>query len=434
MKEIILKGIDEKIYYDECDNGLPIYMWVNEKVNNFYITLSVKYGSVDTEFKVDGEDDYTKVHDGIAHFLEHVNFNEGKNKTAHDYFNKLGSSINAFTTFNFTCYEVFACNDFAKNLNHLLDYVQTPYFTTDLTNKEKGIICEEVKMGKNSPGHKLYYGMNNALYKNDKRKILVTGEVEDVKATTVDELELVYNTFYRPSNMFVVITGNFNPYEAVGIIKDNQKKKDFGEDIQVIKKEVSEPREVNSEYEEIECNVEIPKVKVCYKMLKKDFGKIEPRLLNIYLSVILRNNFGTTSLLREDLLEKELVTAISASREMFGEVVTIVVNAETKYPDEVIKIIKDKMNNLTISEKEIKRRVKANIAALINDYDDIEYINSDIADQIVTFGDIATDMYDMYNKLNVKEANDIIKKLNLTNNSTVVLVPMEKSENKKTQE
>ena len=119
---------------------------------------------------------------------------------------------------------------------------------------------------------------------------------------------------------------------------------------------------------------------------------------------------------------------------MFGEVVTIVVNAETKYPDEVIKIIKDKMNNLTISEKEVKRRVKANIAALINDYDDIEYINSDIADQIVTFGDIATDIYDMYNKLNVKEANDIIKKLNLTNNSTVVLVPMEKSENKKTQE
>lgn len=428
MQEIILKGIDEKIYYDQCDNGLPIYMWVNNKVNNFYMTLSVKYGSVDTEFKINNEDKYTKVHDGIAHFLEHVNFNEGKNQTAHDYFNKLGSSINAFTTFNFTCYEVFACTEFEKNLNHLLDYVQTPYFTEELTKKEKGIICEEVKMGKNNPGHKLYYGMNNALYKNDKRKILVTGEVKDVKNTTVEELELVFNTFYRPSNMFVVITGNFNPYEAVGIIKANQKKKDFGEEVSVVKKEINEPREVNSEYEEIECNVEIPKVKVCYKMLKKDFGRINPRLLNIYLSVILRNNFGSTSLLREELLEKELVTAISAGREVFGDVVTLVINAETKYPDEVIKIIKEKMDNLTISEKEIKRRVKANIAALINDYDDIEYVNSDIADQLVTYGDIADDIYDMYNKLSVKEANEIIKKLNLDNNSTVVLVPIQKEE------
>mgnify|MGYP003416976644 CR=1 FL=1 len=40
--------------------------------------------------------------------------------------------------------------------------------------KEKGIICEEVKMGKNNPGHKLYYGMNKALYKKDKSIIICT--------------------------------------------------------------------------------------------------------------------------------------------------------------------------------------------------------------------------------------------------------------------
>ena len=425
MKEIILKGIDEKLYYDECENGLPIYMWVNDKVNNFYMTLSVKYGSMDTEFKVEGEDEFVKVPDGIAHFLEHVNFNEGKDKTAHDYFNTLGSSINAFTTFNFTCYEVFACSDFETNLNHLLDYVQTPYFTNDLTKKEKGIICEEVKMGKNNPGHKLYYGMNNALYKEDKRKFLVTGEVEDVKKTTTEELQLVFDTFYVPSNMFVVITGNFNPYEAAAIVKKNQKSKNFDKQKKIVRKEINEPREVNSEYEEIQCNVEIPKVKICYKMLLKDFGKIDTRLLNIYLSVILRNNFGNTSLLREDLLEKELVTMIGAGREIFGDVVTIEINAETRFPDEVIPIIKEKMKSLTITEKEVKRRIKANIAALINDYDDIEYVNSDIADQLVVYGDVADNMYEVYNSLNVKIANDIIKKINLDNCSTVVLMPFE---------
>ena len=124
MQEIVLNGIDEKVLYEVLDNGLSVYMLVNEKVNNFYMTLSVKYGSIDTEFKCKGDKEFTKVHNGVAHFLEHVNFNEGEGKTAHDYFNKLGSSINAFTTFDFTLYEVFASSEFTKNLNHLLKNLQ----------------------------------------------------------------------------------------------------------------------------------------------------------------------------------------------------------------------------------------------------------------------------------------------------------------------
>ena len=423
MKEIKLKGIDEVVYYDECDNGLPIYMWVNEKVNNFYMTFSVKYGSVDTEFTTKDSKEVIKVSNGIAHFLEHVKFNESDDTTAHDYFNKLGASINAFTTFNFTSYEVFSSSEFEKNLNHLLDYVQTPYFTDELTEKEKGIICEEIKMGKNNPGHKLYYGMNNALYKNDKRRIFVTGDIEDVKGITTEELQKVFDTFYHPKNMFLVITGNFNPHEAVAIVKENQSKKEFIEYREPVVYKEEEPAEVNEEYKEIECNVEIPKVKIAYKMPKKVFGDVDEVLLNIYLSVILRNNFGPTSMLREDLLEKELITSIGASRDIFDDIVTIEIGMETKYPSEVIPIIKEKMNNLVLSKEEIRRRIRANIAALINDYDDIEYVNSDICDNLVLYDKLFDNMYDIYNGLKLKDAKDIISNIDLTNSTTVVLVP-----------
>lgn len=423
MQEIILKGCDEKILTETLDNGLQVYMLVNEKVNNFYMTLSVKYGSIDTEYKCKGEKEYKHVHDGVAHFLEHVNFNEGEGITAHDYFNKLGSSINAFTTFDFTLYEVFASSEFESNLNHLLDYVQTPYFTKALIEKEKGIICEEVKMGKNNPGHKLYYGMNNALFKNDKRKFLVTGEVEDVKATTVEELQDIYDTFYHPQNMYLVITGNFNPYEAIGIIKENQAKKEFPPYRNPVIKEYKEPRDVNEEYKEIEANVEIPKVKICYKMPKQVFGDIEEKLLNIYLSIILRNNFGSTSYLREELLEKELVVGIGVGREIFKDVVTIEINIETKYPSDVIPIVKEKMENLSLTQEDLKRRIRCNIASLINDFDDIEYVNTDIAEQLITYGKVYDDMYDKYKGLKLKEALEIIKNIDLSNSSTVLLVP-----------
>ena len=390
------------------------------------MTLSVKYGSIDTEFKTNDSDEYVKVSDGIAHFLEHVKFNESDTTTAHDYFNTLGSSINAFTTFNFTSYEVFASSEFSKNLNHLLDYVQTPYFTDALTEKEKGIICEEVKMGKNNPGHKLYYGMNSALYKKDKRRNLVTGEVEDVKGITTEELQMVFDTFYHPKNMFLVITGNFNPDEAVAIVKENQNKKEFVEYKEPIVKREDETRGVNEEYKEIECNVEIPKVKIAYKMPIEVFGDIDPMLLNVYLSIVLRNNFGSTSLLREELLEKELVTSIGASRDIFNGLVTIEVGIETKYPTEVIPIVKEKMNNLTLTKEEIKRRIRANIAALINDYDDIEYVNSDICEGLVMYDKVFDDMYDVYNSLKLSVAKEVIDKIDTSDSTTVLLVPFKK--------
>ena len=66
MKEIKLNKLKEKIYYDKCDNGLDIYMWVNEKTNNYYATLNVNYGSMDTDFKLKNEICHTE--NGIAPF------------------------------------------------------------------------------------------------------------------------------------------------------------------------------------------------------------------------------------------------------------------------------------------------------------------------------------------------------------------------------
>ena len=119
LKKIKINKYNETIYYEKLDNGLDVYMWPNNNVSSYYATLSVKYGSVDTNFKIKNKT--YEVSKGIAHFLEHVKFNEGPNRTAHEYFNKLGSSINAFTTFDYTSYEVTATDKIKENITHLLD-------------------------------------------------------------------------------------------------------------------------------------------------------------------------------------------------------------------------------------------------------------------------------------------------------------------------
>jgi len=425
MEIIKLSGLDENLYYEKLDNGLPVYMLVNKHVNSFYITFSVKYGSIHTEFTDNKGEDY-KVHNGVAHFLEHVNFNEKNGYTAHDYFKKLGSSINAFTTFDFTCYEVMGTSKFRKNLEHLLDYVQTPYFTKELIEKEKGIIVEEVKMGKNNPGHKMYYGMNRCLYKKDKRRNLVTGEVDDVLNTSVEELQSVYDTFYHPENMFLIITGNFNPEDALRIVKENQGKKKFIKYKKPVVKLEEEPMEVNKEYERIKANVEIPKVKICYKMPYSLFKKYDKPTLLVYLNLLCRCNFGNISLFKEKLMKDNLVNYIRASADLFNDLITLEINVDTREPKKVIELIKNKMNNLEISEDDLIRRKRCNIASMIKDYDDIEYINTDIAFQLISYDEVITDMFDKYNNLNIKDALYIKNHLDLNNSSTVLLVPIKK--------
>ena len=133
MEKIKIKGIDEEIYHTVSNKGLDIYVWKNIYAKSFYLSLNVKFGSVHTEFLVQGKKH--TVPNGIAHFMEHIKFNVDKDKTANDLFDPLGSDINAFTTFKFTSYLVYGTNKFSDNLNNLLDYVYTPYFTKEIIKK-----------------------------------------------------------------------------------------------------------------------------------------------------------------------------------------------------------------------------------------------------------------------------------------------------------
>ena len=426
MQEIELKGLNEKIYYGTCDNGLPVYMWVNDKVNSVYMTLSVKYGSIDTEFKVKNKT--YKVPNGIAHFLEHVKFNEKGGKTANDFFDKLGSDINAFTTFEYTNYQVYSTSHFKDNLDHLLDYVMTPYFTKKLIAKEKGIIIEEAKSGEDNPYNKLYYGMYKDLFHKSKYRNTIVGEIEDIKNIDVDDINLIFDTFYHPKNMMLVITGNFNPYEAMQIVKDNQKNKDFGEYKNPIVIKEKEKESVLTPIEEVRYNVEIPKIKIALKIPRKNFTEKDDRKLLIMLSIILGSNFGDTSDFREELFEKELVTDIWAGRRLIEDYIIITVNIESKYPDEIIKIINDKLEKLELSEELFKRRIKADIATLVLNFDSISAINENIQDDLIIYNKICADIKEIFESITFKENKKVLNEISTKNKSTIIMLPKEKEE------
>ena len=61
--------IGEKYYYMKHRSGLDIYV-IPKKLTSAYALFCTRYGAVDNCFKLAGEEEFTRVPDGIAHYLE----------------------------------------------------------------------------------------------------------------------------------------------------------------------------------------------------------------------------------------------------------------------------------------------------------------------------------------------------------------------------
>lgn len=417
MEKIKINGIDEEIYFTTSKKGLPIYIWKNEFARSFYLSLNVKYGSIDTEFIIDGKK--YKVPNGIAHFMEHIKFNVDKDTTANDLFDPLGSDINAFTTFKYTSYLVYGTSKLEENLNNLLDYVINPYFTKDMIKKEKGIITSEINMGKDQPYNNLYYEFNKALYHKEKFRNLVTGDVDDIKNIDLDQIKLIYDAFYHPENMFLIVTGNVNPYEIEKIVDDNLDTKDIIKYMDPKKVKTKEPKSVYKKEQIIKAQVEVEKAKIGLKIDRKYFKGLDKLKLNILLSIILASNFGDTSDFKEELLQEELITYMSYGRYVEDEYVVIDITLESKYLDEAIKRVLDVLDNLKVDESDLKRKINSAIATMVVSYEDVENVNNILQTYLITYGEIVNSTKEIYEAITIQEIEEVISKIN-TKEKTIV--------------
>ena len=423
MEELELKGLNEKIYVYHTKCGLPIYMWVNEKVSSMYASLSVKYGSIHTKFKI-GKKTY-EVPNGIAHFLEHVKFNIDEETTAHDEFYKLGGDANAFTTFDYTSYIVFATNNKKENLEELLNFVYNPFFTKKCISKEKGIIVEEANMGLDDPYSIVFFhSLLNTLQKSKYRNT-ITGTPDDVTSITLEDVKLVYDTFYHPENMFLTLTGNFNSYEMACLVEDNLSKKKFGKYLNPIIIKENEPKKVTTKYKEEYINVNYPRLKFSIKMDMSRFKNYSSLELKILTSLLFNINFGATSDFKDELMEKGLIQNMNVTCDVYDDTFVVTINVTSNFKEEIIKKVKEKLENLSISELDFKRKKNATIATLILDYEDLENVSYRIQDDVLNNGGIVTNLKEILEDETIDDLKNIIDLLDFDNISINVFLPKE---------
>ena len=422
MKKINIAKIDEEIFYDKLDNGLEVFFYPRENCQNVYATLTTKFGSIYKSFVPIGKTKFLTVPDGIAHFLEHKIFAQEDGEDVALFFEKSGTSYNAHTSLKSTTYEVSGPNNMIQNILFLLDYVQSPYFTLENVEMEKGIIKEEINMCNDNPWNILYDKIRYNTFKEDPIRYSISGSISDIDKINKELLYECYNTFYHPSNMFLVVTGNFDKEQLLKCIKENQDKKNFREYKEVKLKKIKEPNSVYKKDEIVICNTNIPKFSYNIKVPIDNIKDISKRKLMLYLYIVMNILFDETSEFSFKLKEEKIITN-NIDFDMLNtdkHILISLINETFNY--EVLKNrIEEVLKDFVVDEKSFDRKKKVLISNELFGYDSIVVINNIITDNILFDGKIENDIISIIESLNMDELNKILKMIDFTNVSTVVV-------------
>ena len=209
MRKTEFQNIGETLYTDTLPNGLRLCVVPKKGFRSFFAAFATDYGGDCRSFTLDGQRYDTPA--GVAHYLEHKMFDMPGGDNALNLLNANGADPNAFTGNEMTCY-YFQCTErFEENLRLLLHFVSTPYFTEETVEKEQGIIAQEIRMGEDEPGNRVFYNLLCQLYAHHPLRDRVAGTVESIRAITPETLHACYRAFYAPSNMCLCVEGDVEP-------------------------------------------------------------------------------------------------------------------------------------------------------------------------------------------------------------------------------
>ncbi len=202
--------IDPKVRTGKFDNGLTYYIRNNGKPEDkVVLRLVVNVGSV-------LEDDDQQ---GLAHFMEHMNFNGTKNFKKNelvDYLQsigvKFGAHLNAYTSFDETVYMLPIPSDDEEKLEKGFQILEDWAFDTLLTNEEidseRGVVLEEYRIGLGADKRMLANYLPKIMYNSKYAKRLPIGKKDILENFDYETIRRFKRDWYRPDLMSVIVVGD----------------------------------------------------------------------------------------------------------------------------------------------------------------------------------------------------------------------------------
>ncbi len=387
MKVIESLKIKEKVYIEQFENGLTVLLVPKTTTNKKYAIWGTHFGSIDNHFIMPETKEEVYVPDGVAHFLEHKMFEQENGKNSLDTLMALGVDANAYTTNDHTAYLFEATQHFEEALEELMDYVQHPYFTDENVEKEKGIIAQEIGMYDDDPAWQLYMNALDCLYKENAIKIDIAGTVESISKIDKEVLYKCYNTFYHPSNMVMVVCGNFEVEEMLKKIKAKLIEKPKQGEIKRIYAPAE--KEIHKPYKETQMEVSQPAFIVGFKDRVEAENMVQR---HIAIEILMNMLLGKSSPLYQQLYQEGILLAQpDLDYEFTKEYAHVLFSGQSKEPKKVqealLKEIQRQKENFDQTHFErMKKKVYGDYVVEYNNIADIaRMLLADYLKQIQSF-------------------------------------------------
>lgn len=198
-------AIDFPIKTITLSNGLKVI--VCEKNTSPMVQMEVWY-------RVGSKDEWDGVR-GMAHMFEHMMFRGSKKYSGegdvyiHE-MEKLGATINAYTTFDRTVYwQELPKENIEKVFDMEADRMENLILDQKVLDTEREVVGEELRLGENN----WYNRMSSERYKHlypaqHPYKVDVIGFLEEITKFTTKQCQDFYDKFYSPNNAYLVIVGD----------------------------------------------------------------------------------------------------------------------------------------------------------------------------------------------------------------------------------
>ncbi len=162
---------------------------------------------------------------GIAHFLEHMFFKGTTDRPGAQMafeVESYGGEINAFTSFDYTCYYINTPNkELSKTVDILMDMVSNPLFSEDELAMEREVVFEEYKRSIDNPNNYNFLKLQKTCFKGG-YKTPILGTEETIKNFSREQVVNFREKFYNRENSILVIAGDLkdNRDEIVKLIEN----------------------------------------------------------------------------------------------------------------------------------------------------------------------------------------------------------------------
>ena len=375
MQIIESSKVKEKVYIEKLENGLTVAVIPKKEICKKYVVWGTEFGSIDNNFKLTKSGQIVKVPDGIAHYLEHKLFEQENGKNSLDVLSSLGVDANAYTPNNPTAYLFEATDNFYEALDEFMDYVQSPYFTDENVEKERGIIGQEIMMYDDYPDWKLYMNAMKCMYKDNPINIDVAGTKETIAEIDKEKLYTIYNAFYRPDNQVLVLCGDFQVDNILAEVKKRLKQNPNKQEVQRIYPK--EQEEIVEKYKEAKMDISKPLFLIAYKdqvepgeMVKKDLS-----IECICNMLIGKSSNLYQKLYKEGLISEEFGYNYEFSKTYAHILIQNTSNNPQKVAEEISKEI-EKYKQTGFNDEEFERIKKKIYGEYVKSYNDISSISN----------------------------------------------------------